>query len=437
MLSQIQEKFWDKKFVYQYFLILRYAVSLVASIIIVHSGLPKEDIGTYEWILFLVHTGTFFFHHGLTTFIMATYEAQDHEKRSGFIAGAYSLVLVLALLVAMVMYVLVYYLGHSALFSNIQPYIIYIIGYIIVMSALALVESVYFLLGKTQLLLRYIHFSQLGIIVLFFIVAVTAPSVPNFLMTLIGFGLVRWLYFVLTMRCVPLLSANVGLITTVLAGSIPILTNQILAFLMEITDGWMVKYFFDSSTFAVFRYGARELPLTNFLFAGLSLTYVSVLQANGFDLTIFKQKVNKLMYYTYPIAMILMLTSPYLFSMVYTDAFRDSAVIFNVYLLILMSRVLLPQTVLMAKQQFNIITYSTIIEIVVNVTLSLWWVHWWGIKGLVFATAIAYMVQKMVLIAYNRKVNGIVLNDIIDVKHYTLLSGALLLSFYFSYLFVL
>lgn len=418
-------------------MILRYVVSLITSVIIVRSGLPKEDIGTYEWILFFVHSGTFFFHHGLTTYLMASYEKQDIDDKSKFVSGIYTLGMVFASFVGILLLGIVIFSPNWLLFKSLHSFIYYILGYIFVMSALAPLEIVYFVLDKSKHFLKYIHFSQIGLLILFFTVALMGPSIEHFLMVLIGFGVIRWVYFMLSFSNTSFFTADYRYIFTVFIGSLPILGNQMISMIMEVMDGWMVKYFFSDATFAVFRYGARELPLSNFLFAGLSMAYISILQTNGFDLLELKQKVNKLMYFTFPIAIILMLSSPFIFGFVYTDTFRESAIIFNVYLLILISRVLLPQTILLAKQQFNIIMYSTIIEIIANITLSLWWVKIWGLKGLVFATVIAYLIQKVVLIMYNTRVNHIKIQDMIHLKHYILLSFGLILTFYFSYHFVL
>ena len=437
MIQRFLAKFNDGSFVYQYFLIFRYAISFICSIIIVRSGLTTADIGTYEWLLFLIHTGTFFFHNSILTYFMSIYGKASVSEKPRIISGVFTSVLLLACILMAFIGLGIYGFDQMPFFLQLKPFFPYIVAYSIVMSPLALVEGTYFLLGLEKVLLRYIHFSQLGIVIGFLGVAIVQPSIQNFLLFMILWGAIRLLYFCRTIDCSDAFNFDVKFAVTLMLTFTPVFVNQLLSQTMEMADGWMVKYFFDDSTFAIFRYGARELPLSSFLFSGISLTYIYTLQTNGYDLSNLRTRINKLMGYVFPIGILSMVLSPFLFSFFYSPDFRNSALVFNVYLLILVSRVLLPQTILMAKNQFNVILYSTIFEIIINISLSLWWVHLWGIMGLTLATAVAYFIQKIILIIYNTRINHIHITDIIDLRRYTMWSMGLIVMFAISYFYIL
>jgi O-antigen/teichoic acid export membrane protein len=143
-------------------------------------------------------------------------------------------------------------------------------------------------------------------------------------------------------------------------------------------------------------------------------------------------RANKLMHYLFPLTIALMLVSPYVFTLLYGDGYQTSAFIFNIYLLIICSRVLLPQSFALAFRHHWIVIWSSIIEIVFNIVLSFWWMKLFGVYGLAFATVASYFVQKLILIAYNYKKDGIKLNQYIDVKYYLIYMTLLLLTFVFT-----
>ena len=58
------------------------------------------------------------------------------------------------------------------------------------------------------------------------------------------------------------------------------------------------------------------------------------------NLTILKAKATKHMHLLAPISLVLMIISPYVFIWFYGETYQESAYIFNIYLLIMISRVM-------------------------------------------------------------------------------------------------
>lgn len=187
---------------------------------------------------------------------------------------------------------------------------------------------------------------------------------------------------------------------------------------MDFVDGWFVSKYFDSGTFAIFRYGSRELPLSAVLYSSLSAAMIPLLMNGRIKSDELKIRATLLMHYLFPVSIVLILASPYIFSVIYSPEFRTSAFIFNIYLLILTSRVLIPQAYNLALHQHKIIIWSGIAELICNIILSYWWMQRWGIYGLAFATMFSYFIQKIILILFNKRKNDIPFSAYINLKYY-------------------
>ena len=123
-----------------------------------------------------------------------------------------------------------------------------------------------------------------------------------------------------------------------------------------------------------------------------------------------------------------MLVSHWAFPVVFNASFAESSTIFNIYLLLIVSRLLFPQTILIGLQKNRLILGVSFLEIVVNVTLSLWFVQFWGIAGVAFGTVCAYIFEKVVLMVLVRKTCGFRISEYLNVKQqllYSLLLAAL------------
>jgi Na+-driven multidrug efflux pump len=119
------------------------------------------------------------------------------------------------------------------------------------------------------------------------------------------------------------------------------------------------------------------------------------------------------------------------FGAVFTPRFLASAPIFNIYLLIVVSRLLFPQTILLSLQKNSIIFRATLIEWVANIALDGFFLYFFGMKGIAFATVIAYLIEKAILAYYCNK-EGFRFADYVPVKAWILYSLATLCAFAIS-----
>ena len=76
------------------------------------------------------------------------------------------------------------------------------------------------------------------------------------------------------------------------------------------------------------------------------------------------------------------------------------------------------------------------VEFICNIGFSLILLRYFGLQGIAFATVIAFFIQKIILIVYNKKALGVSISDYLDVNKYILYSlllyGSFALSLFFS-----
>ena len=95
-----------------------------------------------------------------------------------------------------------------------------------------------------------------------------------------------------------------------------------------------------------------------------------------------KEKSGKLMHLFFPLTIMLLLVSPYIYRYRFSENFVYSAQIFNIYLLLIISRVLFPQTILTGMGKNKYLLVSAILEIIINVSLSLYLADKWDCREL-------------------------------------------------------
>ena len=425
----------DPVHAYQIYHSGRYLISLIISVIMVKCGIPSSDLGDFELIIFIVASFSFFWSVGIKNALISFYPKVDEKSQNTFLHTAFVILIFIGFI--------------SGLFIMIFPHIVsYIFAkqgkisylnlaglYLILSSPLLMTENVLLLRRDASGLFYYLLWSSGGTLFLAISVALFYPSIQGFLYTLIVFSFFRLIYLCYIIKFFRFPEIDLTVAKTFLLFSLPIIINVFIGSAMDFIDGWFVTKYYDATTFVIFRYGARELPLSMVLYTSLSAALIPTLMSGGIKSHELKRRATNLMHYIFPVTILLIFTSPFLFTWAYSRDFRESAFIFNIYLLILTSRVLLPQAYNFALHQHKVIIYTGIIEVLCNIILSYWWMHIWGVYGLAFATVAAYFVQKVLLIIYNKLKNGIELNQYIDFKYYFVYSIMLFVSLYCSFKF--
>jgi O-antigen/teichoic acid export membrane protein len=116
-----------------------------------------------------------------------------------------------------------------------------------------------------------------------------------------------------------------------------------------------------------------------------------------------KVKSAQLMHFLFPAAMLIMLFSRWLYPRMFNPDFQKSADIFLIYTLLIIPRLVFPQTIIVGRKKTHIALIAAILEIVLNIPLSLLMIKWeYGLTGVAFSTFMVYIIGKVFLILYLR-----------------------------------
>ncbi len=276
---------------------------------------------------------------------------------------------------------------------------------------------------------------------LYFGVMLTVPSQGNLTLAmsiLAGFALLK---LALIPFVVPFtFSARNGVSPgkTLLKLAWPLSFAALLSHSATYLDGFLVEHYF-ADQFTNFRYGARELPLILLLANSLSVVrsgdIAEGIQHNSLQdaLRALMDSGQRLILWLFPMSLVLLFASDYLFETIFGADFLGAVPVFDVYLLLVIPRLIFPQSVLRGHHRMKMMTWSAGAELVLNVALSLLGLYYFGLVGIAGATVIAYFVEKVILAVYCHRVLGIHLSAYTSILTWSIASGVLLGAWIWKY----
>jgi O-antigen/teichoic acid export membrane protein len=387
----------------QFFQVLRYGALILIGILLSKSSITTADIGVYETLLFLAGTISYFWVTGVINTMLMGF-AEHTEK---LFVNVFILLSIFSLISFLLLNICRGFIIEKLGLSDTYLYSIFS-WYVLLNTPCFLIEYIYLLKKQSKQIVIY------GIATFVMnIILVALPVFCGFAIAYAIYGLVLvsiikfiWL-LVLILQSSKASDIDTGLIKKYLYLSYPLIIAALLGGASEYTDGLIVTGLFNKASFAIYRYGAKEFPLALLLANAMSNALVPIIaDSNKFEETlgVIKEMSTRLMHLLFPISIIMMICSHWLFANVFNSAFIAGADIFNVYLLILSSRLVFPQTILLGLKKTKVLLFTSIAELVINIVLSILLAYKFGIIGVAFGTLIACMFEKAVYLIYNKLV---------------------------------
>lgn len=416
---------------------MRLGAAVLTGILLAKSGLPIAEIGAWEMLLYLGTTVTFFWVNGLLQGIVPVYSKLDNGERKTFI------------------------FNHFLLFCAIASvlFVLLILGEKWTVPALTgLCELPHFKLFAWYLLLNlptfpveyfYLLKERPRSIVIWGIVTFGMHLIVLFLPIKMGYGLEGGITALVGLSGMKFLWAagltlklgqprfDLRLIMSYLVFCAPLMLSNVVSNLMLLFDNWLVGWHFgDPETFAIYRYGAREFPLATALVGALGIAIIpSLTQSPVAGLAELKAKSLRLMHWLFPLTIILLCVSKLLFPIIFNPDFSSSADLFNIYLLTLASRVLLPASIVLAKGDSSSLLRVSVLELGVKILLGFLFLQAWGLPGLAFSVVLSFWVEKLGLIWILEKKHGVRTKEWIDWRWYLGYVAALVAGYWVSLYF--
>ena len=420
---------------FQAFQILRFAAVFSAGILLSKGKVSIADIGSYESLIFISGAFSFFWVTGILNSLLSTYSLDFNAGKKGIFYNTTVLLIALNTLLVLILMVLKNAIigllpaGSEQIFPLLLVYMFFNNpGY--------LIEHIFLLKQKTKQLWIFGSAQLLYYLVLFSIPFFTAFDIFFCLYGLILLAFLKVLYLIFLIKKECEFSFNKSMIYEQLSFASPLIISFLLAGSAEYIDGLLVSTHFGSDQFAIFRYGARELPLAVLLSSSLSAAFIPRLSTPSnlsLELNALKKESLKLMHLLFPITIALVFFSSYLYPLIFRPEFISSAAIFNTYLLLLISRVAFPQTIILAHGRNKTILKIALIELFVNFTFSYLFMLQFGLIGIALGTLVAFFTEKLILMFYVKKLYRITISQYLSTKTWSFYSLLLLVAYYISF----
>lgn len=404
---------------------------LLIGVLLAKMQVPLATIGIYESTLFLSSICTFFWVSGILNSTLSVYPNKSEEEKKSFLFNIGIILTIFSVITTAA--------AGAYLFLTKQNMVadesikLAIIIYILINTPTYFNE--YYLL-LTEQKNRLISYGIIG-----FILNVAAVIIPVYLTGeiiysiygLILFSALKLLLFAGIITRNTIHQIDKSQIILFLKSASPLIISILISGSADYIDSWLVVTYFGQEKFAIFRYGAKELPLSLILANSMSTAMIPILSSgqnvkDNFGRLIKESKL--LMNWLFPVTIMLLLTSKFIYPLIFSESFSESSEIFNIYLLLIISRMIFPQSIMMALNAKREIFHTAILEILINITASYLLMLKFGIQGIAYGTVIAFFMEKLIL-AMLLKSKGIEIQEFTPVRLWAGYSSLMILTYIF------
>ena len=427
----------------QLFQLMKPVIFLIISIVFTKSSLTRSQIGEWEMFMFIAGLITFWWVTGIIQSLLPLYNRNKTYKIMGDNASTKSPEIFNAFLLLCFFSLLFFVLGHSLKnnfsvfrFSGNVPYLNLLLLYILLSSPVCLIEYIYLLNNRSHRIFQYGLITFSAQMILIIVPIILGKDIIWSIWGLLVITGLRWIWLLILLKRYTEMKISVEFMKEHLYLGIPLILTSLISGSAQYTDGVIVSAVYrDPAVFAWFRYGAKEFPLVLMLANGLNsamLPEFSTREKMKESLATIRTKSKRLMNLLFPAAMLMMLFTKWIYPRMFNPEFHKSAGIFLVYSLLIIPRLVFPQTIIVGRKKTHITLIAAIIELVMNIPLSLLMIKWgYGIVGVALSTFIVFTIGKVFLVAYVWIRMNIKPAEYIPIKLY------LLYSFLIGILFIL
>lgn len=416
----------------QLFQVMRLGSAVLTGILLAKSGLSTTTIGAWEMLLYIGTTFTFFWVNGLLQGMAPMHARLDEGAQKVFVFNNFLVFCTISLGLFLVLMLGEKWLAPLLTGLSEVPFFRLFCVYLLLNLPSFPVEYLYLLQQRPG------HIIIWGVAVFgLHLAALLVPIVLGYgleggVWALVGLAGAKFLWTIRLVSEYGRWQVDIQLMQRYLLFCAPLMLSSVVSNLMLLFDNWLVGWHFqDAGVFAIYRYGAREFPLATALVSALGTAMIPRLTTNpvaGLEET--KAKMLRLMHLLFPLTMVLILTSHWFFPLVFNPDFQSSAVLFNIYLLTLASRVLLPASIVLSKGDSSSIFQVSLAEMVLKMVLGFWFIQWWGLTGLAWSVVVSFWVEKLGLILILERQHHIRTRDWLHWKWYLGYVCALFLTYW-------
>ena len=414
----------------QSFQLMRFTIFLIISVVFTKSHLTRSEIGSWEMFLFIAGLLSFFWVTGIIQSLLPLYHRNKTFRRFGDPGTGKSPEIFNAFLLLCFFSLLIFALGQSLKgsfsvfhFRGNVPFLNLLLLYIMLSSPVCLIEYIYMLNNRSYRIFQYGLYTFSAQLVLVITPILLGKDIIWSVYGLLIITGIRWIWLIILLRRYSEMKVSWEFMKEHLYLGLPLVIASLISGSAQYTDGVIVSAVYrDPAVFAWFRYGAKEFPLVLLLANGLSnamLPEFSTRLRTKEALEKLKLKSKRMMHFLFPSTMLLMIFTRWFYPRLFNPEFQKSADVFLIYTLLIIPSLVFPQTIVVGRKKTNISLIGALIEISLNIPLSLLMIKWgYNIVGVALATFIVYTIEKIFLAGYVWKVMKIRPSEYIPLKVY-------------------
>ncbi len=425
----------------QLFQLLKFTVFLIVSIVFTKSHLTRAEIGAWEMFLFISGLISFFWVTGIIQSLLPLYHRNRTYRKMGDNGTGKSPEIFNAFLLLCMFSLLFFVMGHGIKynfsvfnFSGDVPYINLLLLYMLLSNPVCLIEYIYLLNNRSYRIFQYGLYTFTLQLILVILPVIAGKGIIWSIYGLLAVTAIRWVWLIILLRRYTEMKISLKFMKEHLYLGLPLILTSLISGSAQYTDGVIVSAVYrDPGMFAWFRYGAKEFPLVLLLANGLSnamLPEFSTRTRMKESLAKIKAKSKKLMHLCFPATMFIMLFARWIYPRIFTPEFQKSADVFLIYSLLVIPRLVFPQTIIVGRKKTRITLLAAVIELGLNIPLSLLMIKWgYNIVGVALATFLVYTISKVYLTGYLWVKMKIKPTEYIPVRVFAIYSVLLVLLF--------
>jgi hypothetical protein len=418
----------------QLFQLMKFTIFLIISIIFTKSHLTRAEIGSWEMFLFISGLVSFFWVTGIIQSLLPLYHRNKTYRKIGDNGEGKSPEIFNAFLLLCFFSLLFFTIGHSIKnsfsvfhFSGNVPYLNLLLLYLLLSNPVCLIEYIYLLNNRSYRIFQYGVYTFSLQLILVIVPIILGKDIIWSIYGLLAVTAVRWVWLLILLKRYTEMTISYKFMKEHLYLGLPLIVTTLISGSAQYTDGVIISAVYrDPGMFAWFRYGAKEFPLVLMLANGLStamLPEFSTRSRMKESLAKIKFKSRRLMHLCFPATMIIMLFARWIYPRMFTPEFQKSADIFLIYSLLVIPRLVFPQTIIVGRKKTHITFIAAILEIGLNIPLSLLMIKWgYNIVGVALSTFVVYLISKIFLVGYLWIKMKIKPTEYIPLKVYSLYS---------------
>jgi hypothetical protein len=419
-------------------------IFLIISIIFTKSNLThltRAEIGQWEMFMFIAGLITFFWVTGIIQSLLPLYHRNKTYRKIGDNGTSKSPEIFNAFILLCFFSLLFFILGHTIKnnfsvfhFTGNVPFINLLLLYVLLSSPVCLIEYIYLLNNRSYRIFQYGLYTFTAQLIFIILPLLLGKDIIWSIYGLLAITCIRWVWLIVLLRRYTEMKISFEFMKEHLYLGAPLILTTLISGSAQYTDGVIISAVYrDPGYFAWFRYGAKEFPLVLMLANGLSnamLPEFSTRERMKESLAKIRVKSKRLMHLLFPSAMLMMLFTRWIYPRMFNPEFQRSADIFLIYSLLIIPRLVFPQTVIIGRKKTHITLIAAILELAINIPLSLLMIKWgYNLTGVAVSTFIVYLISKAFLVGYLWIKMNIRPSEYIPLKLYAFYSALIAVVF--------